>query len=264
MEETLEIILQRLLKTIHQLKINTAFVECEKAILHDELQLHNQLTDLSKGILYLKETLDIMKTQNLQLQEMHELLKVLKAKVNHMNDNVPPLITQNFNQSLVSDTVNYNNSSPYLNNDVDEQEPMLVNNCKKLMFDQPELFQQLRSLTQEEFNKVPKYIIGRQSLDSINKLIATINQVLKAKYSLLSLGRTGAKKKGDLDLFLKYKKQEHVCEDSSHFFTVEDYEYYIKSKLDKTKLNLIAALRHLKRLREQRKGKELYYVVMAH
>lgn len=46
-----------------------------------------------------------------------------------------------------------------------------------------------------------------------------------------------------------------------YFFTAEDYYRQTKTKLDKTKLNLITALRHCKRLRECRIKNELRYVI---
>lgn len=46
-----------------------------------------------------------------------------------------------------------------------------------------------------------------------------------------------------------------------YFFIAEDYYRQTKTKLDKTKLNLITALRHCKRLRECRIKNELRYIV---
>jgi len=95
-------------------------------------------------------------------------------------------------------------SSAYKN--IEKQET--IKDCKRMLFNEPEICHTISLITAEEFHKVPKYIIGRQTLDTINSLINTINQTLIAKYTILSLGKAAAQKKGDLDLYLRYKKQE--------------------------------------------------------
>ncbi|EZA60153.1 Spindle and kinetochore-associated protein [Ooceraea biroi] len=130
-----------------------------------------------------------------------------------------------------------------------------IKDCKRTLFNEPnnQICHTIPLITVEEFNKLPKYIIGRQTLDTINSLISAINQMLIAKYTILSLGKAAAQKKGEINLYLQYKKQELCVQEKNeylYFFTAEDYYAQTKTKLDKTKLNLITALRHCKRLRE--------------
>lgn len=197
----------------------------------------------------------------------------------------------------------------YYNSKTEKQS--MVKDCKRTLFQSEtdtEVCPTIPLITVEEFNKVPKYIIGRQTLETINALINTINQTLIAKYTILSLGKAGAQKKGEINQYLHYKKQEFDIQEQNgnflaltifsnrflvielhnintcvynvnymcvfyintifisggylYFFTAEDYYRQTKTKIDKTKLNLITALRHCKRLREYRIKNELRYVIM--
>lgn len=84
--------------------------------------------------------------------------------------------------------------------------------CKKILFNEPEVYPIIPLITSDEFSKIPKYIIGRQTLATVNNLLDSINQILKAKYTFLSLGKAHARKQGDLNLYLHYKKQDlDIC-----------------------------------------------------
>lgn len=91
-----------------------------------------------------------------------------------------------------------------------------IKDCKKALFNEPE-YPKICLIKEEEFDQLPKYMIGRQSLQMINGLINSINMVLKAKYSLLFAGKVVARKKGDLDLYLYYKKQDIICEGNGNY-----------------------------------------------
>ena len=82
-----------------------------------------------------------------------------------------------------------------------------IKNCKKTLFNEPEI-PNISPITPEEFSKIPKYIIGRLTIDTLNSLILSINHIIKSKYSVILLGKNGARKKGELDLYLHYKKEQ--------------------------------------------------------
>lgn len=84
----------------------------------------------------------------------------------------------------------------------------MIKDCKRTLFNEPEISPIIFPITTEEFSKVPKYIIGRQPLETINNLISAINQTLIAKYTILSMGKAAAQKKGEINLYLHYRKQE--------------------------------------------------------
>lgn len=104
----------------------------------------------------------------------------------------------------------------YDNVDIGKQ----VKDCKRTLFNEPEVCPTIPFITVEEFNKVPEYIIGRQSLETINNLVNAINQTLIAKYTILSLGKAAAQKKGKINLYLQYKKQECDVRDENGKFAL--------------------------------------------
>ncbi|XP_046743334.1 spindle and kinetochore-associated protein 1-like [Diprion similis] len=151
-----------------------------------------------------------------------------------------------------------------LNDIFEETSQNNVKDCKKTLFNEPEIFPRIKPISTKEFELIPKYMIGRQSLDTVNRFLSTINDVLKAKYSLLALGKNGAKKKGELNLYMHYKTQESVdTGERVYFFTAEDYQNHTKTKLDKTKLNLLTVLRHCKRLCNPKGTKTAQYTVIT-
>lgn len=69
-------------------------------------------------------------------------------------------------------------------------------------------------LSNEEFETIPKYIIGRNTLPVLNSFVSILNEILEEKYSFLAEGRLKAKKKNKIDKFLHYKAQESVVKEN--------------------------------------------------
>lgn len=88
----------------------------------------------------------------------------------------------------------------------DVTEEVTQSDCKKNLFGVEQDY--VKPISSSEFAKIPKYMIGRQTLDNLNLLVEVINQILRTKYGVLALGKNGARKKGQLDLYLEYKKQQ--------------------------------------------------------
>ena len=153
------------------------------------------------------------------------MLEKLNRKIEHMDNNIPPGIRDFINLQEPNGHKNYLNETVSFSSKVDVFTPdahSSIMDCKKSLFNEPTVCPLLAPLTESEFARIPKYIIGRQTLDAVNSLAVTINQILKAKYTLLSLGKNGARKKGDLDLYLEYKKQQTSVKEGEGNF----YEYY--------------------------------------
>lgn len=93
-----------------------------------------------------------------------------------------------------------------------------IENCKRVLSYEPDICSTIPFITTEEFSKIPKYMIGRQTLETINSLINGINQTLIAKYTILSLGKVAAQKKGEINLYLQYKKQEYEMKGENGIF----------------------------------------------
>lgn len=244
--------------------------DIEKNLLQSKETVGNML----EGSKYLKLHLKELKEGNERCKEMLSTLKTLEEKLIHMENNIPTGIKDFLKLQETEEIKNgyanhkeKENISIVSNGEVFTPDAHLsIKDCKKSLFKEVEVYPLITPVTQEEFTKIPKYIIGRQTLAMINSLITTINQILKAKYTLLSLGKNGARKKGDLDSYLEFKKQQTSVEEGEgkiYFFTAEDYLKHTSSKLDKIKLNMLTALRSCRKLREIRIGKSLFYMVVT-
>lgn len=155
----------------------------------------------------------------------------------HQEENIPPELVQSYlnaeKQTYSQTNISFNmldctiNSTNKLTGKdkntpriacipIEKQE--MIKDCKRTLFNEPEICPTIFPITVEEFNKVPKYIIGRQTLETINNLINAINQTLIAKYTILSMGKAAAQKKGEINLYLHYRKQEFdICKENGKF-----------------------------------------------
>ncbi|KAL0124366.1 hypothetical protein PUN28_006295 [Cardiocondyla obscurior] len=275
--DSLEEIVNRQTEKLKKLDAATIFIRGKQDTKAELQRMHEEVLQLSCSINETKKQLDVLKEQNSRCREVSKLLEAVSKRIIHQDNNVPPELIQSYqNATITSNKLNYivnstqdSTASKKLNNShapvIEKQE--IIKDCKRTLFNEPEICPTIQFITAEEFNKVPKYIIGRQtsnSLEIINNFISSINQTLIAKYTILSLGKAAAQKKGEINLYLLYKRQAaDMREDNRYlyFFTTEDYYNQTKTKIDKTKLNLLTALRHCKRLRECRIKNELRYVI---
>ncbi|XP_043786162.1 spindle and kinetochore-associated protein 1-like [Apis laboriosa] len=273
MTTSLEDILEKQCEKLQDLKTATIFIKSKNAIKEEFLKMRIVLSQMYNGIEQIRKKLVDMKKQNNQCRELLSFIETLDKRIIHMEKNIPHELIRDYNKienSLSMKTMckkEFIQKSPIIirNKNV-EKEKTPMKDCKKILFNELEVCPMISLISEDEFNKVPKYIIGRQSLETVNDFINTINHILKTKYTFLSLGKAHARKQGDLNLYLHYKKQElDLCNDSEYiyFFTGEDYEKQMKSKLNKIKLNLITVLRHCKRLREHRIKNDLRYVILT-
>ncbi|KOC67935.1 Spindle and kinetochore-associated protein 1 [Habropoda laboriosa] len=270
---SLEEILIRKCEKLRDLETATVFIK-SKGVMKDEFfEMRTVVSEMCSGIESMKQRLNEMKEENNKCRELLSLLKTLDTKILHMEQNVPFELIRDYHNTENSLLLNISSEEKLvkelqiskINNDTTKLETP-IKDCKKKLFNEFEVCPMILLISIDEFNKVPKYIIGRQSLDTVNNLIDTINQILKAKYTFLSLGKAHARKQGKLNIFLNYKKQDlDICNDNEYvyFFTGEDYEKHTNTKLNKMKLNLLTVLRHCKRLREYRVKNDLRYVVLT-
>ncbi|XP_018306096.1 spindle and kinetochore-associated protein 1 [Mycetomoellerius zeteki] len=279
-EDNLEEIIDKQTTRLQELDMATVLIKSKQNIKGKLQEAHEEVKQISGGISEAKKMLRKMHEQNSRLKEIFTLVETLDKRILHQEENIPPELIQGY-----QDATSYSPLSEYPINPIQRstrktpnsvrkattfEKEETIKDCKRTLFNEPEVCSTIRLITAEEFNTVPKYIIGRQtvnSLETINHFINAINQTLIAKYTLLSLGKAAAQKKGDINLYLHYKKQEFDIRDEDgylYFFTAEDYYRQTKTKIDKTKLNLLTALRHCKRLRECRIKNELRYVITSH
>jgi len=161
------------------------------------------------------------------VKEILTLVEALDKRILHQGKNVPLELIQGYQNATVLSpymldctvnsmrqlTVQMPNSIRSTKT-IDKQE--MVKDCKRTLFNEPEVCPTIPFITAEEFNKVPKYIIGRQTvntLETINNFISAINQTLIAK------GKAAAQKKGEINLYLHYKKQEFDIREENRKFS---------------------------------------------
>lgn len=271
-ELSVEDLLEEQCAVLDSLHLQTAFIKSKCNLEDDILFIRESVVGISNGFSTLRKNLNQLQESNNSCQKLLLLYQELHHKILHMAENVPPELIEAYLTSTKKKSVQSNFQAQFTienqhnTNDLDDTlnvQEANIKNCKKALFNEPK-YPQIALLTKEEFDEIPKYMIGRQPLHMVNNLINSINQVLKAKYSLLSGGQAAAKKKRELDLYLHYKKQDIICEskDGTYFFTIEDYERHTKVKLDRVATKLMMVLRHCKRIREYRSKKELYYIVL--
>ncbi|CAK9826660.1 Spindle and kinetochore-associated protein 1 [Anthophora retusa] len=268
-----EEILEEKCEKLRDLETATMLIKSKEAMKEELFKIRAAVSEMSNGIESIKSKLNEMKEQNNECRELLSLFEALDKKVLHMEQSVPPELIHDYHNAESSLSLNISSEEKLakelqrseVNNDVIKLETPM-RDCKKMLFNEFEVCPMILLISKDEFNTVPKYIIGRQSLDTVNNLIDTINRILKAKYTFLSLGKAHARKQGKLNVYLNYKKQDlDICNDNEYvyFFTGEDYEKHTNTKLNKIKLNLLTVLRHCKRLREYRVKNDLRYVVLT-
>lgn len=168
------------------------------------------------------------------VKEILSLVESLDKRILHQEENVPPELIQSYQNATVLSpmlecTVNSTHQltaqvmpdssrSTCSTKNIEKQE--MVKDCKRMLFNEPEVCPTISFITVEEFIKVPKYIIGRQTMETINNFISAINQTLIAKYTILSMGKAGAQKKGEINLYLHYKKQEFDIREENGKFSI--------------------------------------------
>ncbi|XP_012542333.1 spindle and kinetochore-associated protein 1 [Monomorium pharaonis] len=276
-DDNLEKIIDTQAKRLQELNAATILIKGKQNIKDELRRAYEEVLQISSSILETKKMLLRINEQSLRSKELLTLIDALDKRILHQEENVPPELIQGYQNATVSSphmlkcTVNsmHHQLTAQIPSSSKIIEKLKKTDCKRTLFNEPEVCPTIPFITLEEFNKVPKYIIGRQTtnnLDTINNFISAINQTLIAKYTILSLGKAAAQKKGEINLFLHYKKQEFDIREENgylYFFTAEDFYRQTKTKIDKPKLNLLTALRHCKRLRECRIKNDLRYVIIS-
>uniref|UniRef100_A0A023F001 SKA complex subunit 1 n=1 Tax=Triatoma infestans TaxID=30076 RepID=A0A023F001_TRIIF len=111
-----------------------------------------------------------------------------------------------------------------------------------------------------EFQNVPPYMKGRLKVTDVNLFIDYYNNTLTKKYELLKKSKNTIKVKNELDKFINWKSQITSDTTGLYFCTADDFFTESGIKFGKKEFSLITVLRHMKRIREIRNKKLIYYV----
>ncbi|KAI9105626.1 hypothetical protein DFS34DRAFT_20260 [Phlyctochytrium arcticum] len=120
-------------------------------------------------------------------------------------------------------------------------------------------------ITEEEFNSLPKYIVGRLTLSRVNTHIDDFNALLKDKQALLQLSPPKMTKP-QRDVYWEHKKIATNETKGKVFVTEKDTKDKAgwstsAFRMDPTGRSVVAIMRHLKRIKEVRGGGHTRLVV---
>lgn len=107
-------------------------------------------------------------------------------------------------------------------------------------------------ITEEEFDKIPKYMKGRQSLEAINKKVDEFNKAVASKYELLALPKAQLKEAAWKKV-LQYRSQQSHDTRGVRFLVEDDLKangFVFQSS--KVVGSFITIMRHCCRVREIR------------
>lgn len=191
-----------------------------------------------------------------QYNKNHEIKEHKRNNSNNMaNISMSPVPMWNDAYSLSENTIHHTTMSngTIMSNSMMRQS--LKSQAAKQVLDIP----LLKSVNNNEMDTVPKYMKGRLTSLNVNVVIDSINIALENKYEILRKPRNVLKKK-DQDMYNTWKIQQNNVGQGQYFVTADDISRFGETKVDKTTLNIIPILRHLKRLKESRIGGFVYYL----
>ncbi|KAF0730394.1 spindle and kinetochore-associated protein 1-like [Aphis craccivora] len=198
-------------------------------------------------------------TNELQAQQFNQNNEIKEYKGNNSNNmaniTMSPVPMWNDAYSLSENTIHHTTMSngTMMSNSMMGQS--LKSQSAKQVLDIP----LLKSVSNTEMDTVPKYMKGRLTSLNVNVVIDGINIALENKYEILRKPRNVLKKK-DQDMYNTWKIQQNNVGQGQYFVTADDISRFGETKVDKTTLNIIPILRHLKRLKESRTGGFVYYL----
>ncbi|XP_011864563.1 PREDICTED: spindle and kinetochore-associated protein 1-like isoform X2 [Vollenhovia emeryi] len=214
-DDNLEEVIDGQITKLEELNVATVLIKGKQNVKEELQRVQAEVLKLSSSIIGIKNTVKTISLQNKRSIELLKLLGDLNKKILHQEKNVPHELIQGFQNATV-----YPNMLKCSVNPMKAQVPNSAKNakvlaksemttdCKRILFNEPEICPTIPFIMTEEFNYLPKYMRGRQTIDTFNTFISAINQTLIAKYTILSLGKAAAQKKGEMNLYLHYKNQE--------------------------------------------------------
>ena len=167
-----------------------------------------------------------------------------------MLENIPP---QALKKTHVAEPVPAKPSEGSL-----EKKPIVQNNVKPVV----KLFSVVGYLTVEEFDKIPKYMKGRMSYDSLSQAIDEFNSCIATKYEFLArpLNDLGLKEKKRRNIL---KSQDRQDLKGKQFVTSEELKDFSMFKTDSGRKSIFTVLRHFQKIREVRgPGAIIRYVII--
>ncbi|TRY70394.1 hypothetical protein TCAL_13201 [Tigriopus californicus] len=107
-------------------------------------------------------------------------------------------------------------------------------------------------LTLQEFDAIPKYMLGRLSYEAINQAIDDYNQALKDKYEFYGKGFQSMSSMKDKKRYKEMKALETKETRGFQFLVSEDLKSTTHLKSESARKSIFTILRHFKRVKEVR------------
>ncbi|KAH9424611.1 Spindle and kinetochore-associated protein 1 [Dermatophagoides pteronyssinus] len=115
-------------------------------------------------------------------------------------------------------------------------------------------FPLMEHLNQSEYNSIPKYMLSRLTLSTLNESIDAFNHSIYAKYQFIKKFDIQSTKESDYKRYQQYKSQENADTKGIYFVTINDIKELTEMKNDSTLRKVLICLRHCKRIKEIRGG----------
>lgn len=124
-------------------------------------------------------------------------------------------------------------------------------------------YPQINYISLNEFNYIPKYMKGRLSFETCNKLVDDFNKAIECKYKFMMIP-TSKYSNDELLKYTLYKNQEDDETKGLFFVTPKDLHEYSKLQISANNTKIfIQCVRHCKRIKEIRGMDRLIrYVVL--
>ncbi|OTF75233.1 hypothetical protein BLA29_004691 [Euroglyphus maynei] len=117
-------------------------------------------------------------------------------------------------------------------------------------------FPMMEHLNDSEFNSIPKYMLSRLTLSTLNESIDAFNHSIMCKYMFIRKFDIQSTKETDYKRYQQYKAQENVDTKGIYFVTINDIKELTTMKNDSTLRKVLICLRHCKRIKEIRGGQQ--------
>eukprot|EP01112_Ceratiomyxa_fruticulosa_P014517 TRINITY_DN4163_c0_g1_i1.p1 TRINITY_DN4163_c0_g1~~TRINITY_DN4163_c0_g1_i1.p1 ORF type:complete len:266 (-),score=50.99 TRINITY_DN4163_c0_g1_i1:50-847(-) len=235
------------LRGLMLMRTEDSFEECQETL----EELDKKLQEIEITVSALKEYTQREKQMIPHVAEIHKLILQQQEDFQYIQSNLPPKLPGRFHEIETESrpTTTETTISP----------PAMPSKPIISQTPQPPLTQPKKSsnsnipnisyITLDELESTPKYIKGRLTQDKVNAGIDEFQQVVLAKYKLLSTppGKLSEKQS---QKYKYYKEMESKDTKGLYFITDLDLSECASLKQDSTGKSIIAVLRHLHRIKD--------------
>ncbi|KAH7642488.1 uncharacterized protein LOC124492593 [Dermatophagoides farinae] len=204
----------------------------------------------------------------IQSKRCVDILQLLEDHVSHIEANLPALKTEEkrVDNKSISRNVTYTNMDTKKIKKNNKSNIMMTNDKKnghlatkpsskattKSSNSSP--FPMMEHLTQAEYNSIPKYMLSRLTLSTLNESVDAFNHSIMCKYMFIRKFDLHSTKETEYKRYQEYKSHENADTKGIYFVTINDIKELSSMKNDSTLRKVLICLRHCKRIKEIRGG----------